>query len=169
MLKTFDVDALLAALPRRSVRPLPAGVVVRRVAARPAVEASALGEKGQYNGFSGRERDRTANLSKWLAQQGCVERPPLCNICSAPADDEHAENYYDLASWIGLCSGCHRTLLHGRFTRPARWRELLDKHEVPASHWANLVSDEPFDLAGLLRQRGIREPVKLDFQTHGEP
>lgn len=163
MPRNFDADALLAALPKRSIRPVPAALLVRPAQARAHAQTSALGQKGEYNGFSGRERSRTAGLSNWLVQVGCTERPTNCEICGAPADDEHAENYYDLASWIGLCRRCHRTLLHGRFLRAGRWRELLDRHELLPGHWARFVCDEPFDLAALLRERGLREPVKRDF------
>lgn len=163
MADRFDPDALLASLPRRDVRPLGVDVIVRSTKRRVAPEHSALFEKGAYNGFTDRERYRTADLSNWLAMVGSTERPSTCDICSAPADDEHAENYYDLTSWIGLCRRCHRSALHGRFARPDRWWALLDECEVPVGHWSRLVSSEPFDLAALLRSRGWQEPIKADF------
>ena len=159
---TFDPDALIGALPRRSIRPLRSEVIFKSTR-RPTPDGSALGLPSSYNGSSNRERDRTAELSKWLAKVGSTERPCECDICSAPADDEHAENYYDLASWIGLCQRCHRASLHGRFARSARWSALLDECQLPKGHWARLVSQEPFDLAKLLRSRGQREPSKADF------
>ena len=158
----FDPDALLAALPHRSVRPFGPEVTIRSTR-RPTPEGSALFDKGAYNGFSDRERYRTADLSNWLAKVGCTERPSVCSICSAPADDEHAEDYYDLTSWIGLCRRCHRASLHGRFARSARWSALLDECQLPEGHWTRLVSSEPFDLAALLRSRGQREPIKADY------
>lgn len=159
----FDPDALLAALPNRSIRSFSPEVVVRSTRRRSVPEVSALFLKGAYNGFSDRERYRTADLSNWLAKMGCTERPGRCDICSAPAEDEHAEHYYDLTSWIGLCRRCHRTTLHGRFARPERWLALLDECQVPERHWSRLVSSEPFDLAALQRARGWREPVKADY------
>ena len=165
----FDPDALLASLPRREVRSFGPEVAFRSTGRRIAPEGSALHEKGAYNGFTGRERYRTADLSNWLARIGCTKRPATCDICRAPADDEHAEDYYDLTSWIGPCRRCHRSALHGRFVRPAKWFDLLDASEVPEGHWARLVSQEPFDLAGLLRQRGHEEPIKADYALeHGE-
>lgn len=161
----FDPDALLAALPRRIVRPLSPDVIVRSTRQRPVPEGSALMLKGSYNGFSGRERDRTADLSNWLVKMGCTERPHTCDICRALADDEHAEDYYDLTTWIGLCRYCHRTVLHGRFMRPERWLALLDEHQIPEGHWSRLVSSEPFDMAALLRSRGAREPIKADYKA----
>lgn len=162
---SFDPDALLAALPRREVRPFGPEVVFRSTGRRVAPQGSALFEDGAYNGFTDRERYRTADLSIWLAKIGSTERPTTCDICSAPADDEHAENYYDLSSWIGMCRRCHRSALHGRFKRPGKWFDLLDQNEVPDDHWARLVSLEPFDLAGLLRDRGWEEPIKADYST----
>ena len=159
----FDPDALLAALPRRGIRPFGPEVLVRSTGRRSVPEGSAIDLPGSYNGFSDRERGRTADLSNWLAKVGCTERPDVCDVCGAPADDEHAEDYYDLTSWIGLCRRCHRNILHGRFARPDRWRTLLDEHRLPQTHWARLVSSEPFDLAALLRSRGAKEPIKADY------
>ena len=160
---SFDPDALLAALPRRTIRPFGTEVVVRSVRRPVAPEQSALFAKGSYNGFTDRERYRTADLSNWLARIGCTARPAICDICGAQAHDEHAEDYYDLTSWIGLCRRCHRTTLHGRFARPERWMALLNEHELPETHWARLVAMEPFDLAALQRSRGIHEPIKSDY------
>ncbi|MEQ1514899.1 MAG: hypothetical protein ABL931_00250 [Usitatibacteraceae bacterium] len=159
---SFDADALLDALPRRAIHRFSPDVTVR-FSKRPEPEGSALLLKGSYNGFSDRERYRTANLSNWLVKIGCTERATVCSICGSPAEDEHAEDYYDPTTWIGLCRRCHRTVLHGRFTRPERWLSLLDEQQLPGAHWARLVSSEPFDLAALLRSRGAREPIKMDF------
>ncbi|MFO1255013.1 MAG: hypothetical protein U1E37_05015 [Sphingomonadaceae bacterium] len=158
----FDPDALLAALPRRSIRQFGPDVMVR-FSKRSEPTGSALLLKGSYNGFSDRERYRTADLSNWLVKMGCTKRAAVCSICGSPAEDEHAEDYYDLTTWIGLCRRCHRTILHGRFVRPERWLSLLDEQGLPDGHWARLVASEPFDLAALLRSRGVREPIKIDF------
>jgi hypothetical protein len=136
-------------------------VIGRVISHRPQPAASALGQLGEYNGFTGVERARTAALSNWLASVGCLDRPQRCDICRKLGKvDEHAEDYYDLGSWIGLCHGCHRSRLHKRFTQWGAWQALLDLHEVPAEHWTRLVSQQPFDLAILLRQRGRSEPTK---------
>lgn len=160
---SFDADALLASLPRRGIGRIPSNVSVRVTSRRAIPEQSALLLTGSYNGFSDRERYRTADLSNWLTKIGCTERPSACDICASSADDEHAENYYDLSSWIGLCQRCHRTLLHGRFARPERWKALLDNCQISEKHWSRLVSNTPFDMAALLRSRGWREPAKVDF------
>ncbi|MCK0098606.1 hypothetical protein MWU38_04375 [Qipengyuania sp. S6317L1] len=160
---SFDPDALLAALPRREVRPFPSDVSFRSTGRRAVPGGSVLNQDGSYNGFTHRERYRIADLSSWLAKVGSTERPTTCDICKAPADDEHAEDYYDLTKWIGMCRRCHRSALHGRFKRQANWFSLLDEYEVADGHWARLVSLEPFDMATLLRARGSCEPIKADY------
>ena len=60
----FDPDALLAALPRRSIRRFSPDLI-ERVGRRPAPPVSeTLHLKGSYNGFTSRERSRTAVLFK---------------------------------------------------------------------------------------------------------
>lgn len=157
----FDPDALLASLPHRTITPIRG--IRRRTSAIEPPTRSALGEKGEYNGFTGRERNRTAELSKRLIGLGATIRHSTCDLCGRPADHEHAENYYDLTSWIGMCKTCHVHALHGRFSRPQKWAALLDACEAPDTHWSRLVAPEPFDLAELLRSRGLREPTLTDF------
>lgn len=157
----FDPDALLAALPHREIKSL-SGLKVRR-SPRDLPTSSALRERGQYNGFTIGERNRTADVSKKLVASGATMRHATCDICRAAADHEHAENYYDLSSWIGMCKSCHVHALHKRFTNPSKWAALLDRHQVGGTHWARLVSLEPFDLALLLRDRGAKEPTLGDF------
>ena len=158
----FDADALLAALPYRPVEKVALKSVRIRQIASPVL--SALGQPGEYNGFSALERSRTARLSNKLAELGATSRPPSCDICGSSAEDEHAENYYDLSRWIGLCRRCHRSLLHNRFKRPERWAALLDQHEIGIDHWSRLLAPAPFDVASLLRSRGFREPTLMDYE-----
>jgi hypothetical protein len=115
-----------------------------------------------YNGFTGKERMRTAGVSKWLVEVGALVRSSYCGICPSPAAETHAENYYDLSSWIDVCRGCHRSL-HSRFNSSAKWADRLDRLAVPPGHWSRLVSGEPFDLAGLVRRRGDCEPIYETF------
>lgn len=160
----FDPDALLAALPRREILPVPSTIMLRSSPPREIPVISGLGQKGEYNGFTKGERDRTAAISNWLVGLGLTVRMSLCDICGVQAGDEHAEDYYDLTSWIGLCRSCHRDLLHKRFGKPERWERLLDQHEVGPGHWTRLVAPQPFDLAALLRARGKREPTRMMFR-----
>ena len=157
----FDPDALLAALPRRDITLVAKPVRSASVIVSPT--QSALGQPGEYNGFSDLERTRTARLSNRLVHLGASRRPTRCDICGGAAEDEHAENYYDLSRWVGLCRACHRNALHKRFRRSAAWVALLDRYELPDNHWARLVSPAPFDVAQLLRSRGSREPTMADF------
>ena len=165
----FDPEALLAAMPRREIRRLPDDFPI--AASRPRTEppVSSLGEKGEYNGFTDRERYRIADLSKWLAAAGVTARPAICEICGGGAKHEHAENYYDLTSWVGLCVGCHVNALHRRFDQPAKWRALLDRYELSEGHWTRLVATEPFDLARHVRLKGQREPMRQDFTLQVVP
>ena len=157
----FDADALLAALPVRQIKPISS--VRARGLPNKAPLHSALGQKGEYNGFSLLERNRTARLSSRLMELGATIRPSMCDICGGRADDEHAENYYDLSRWVGLCRSCRRHALHNRVARPAKWVALLDQFDLPDNHWSRLLAPEPFDLAQLMRDRGVREPGIIDF------
>lgn len=159
----FDPDALLAAMPRREIRSIPGNVRIVATRARPGPAQSSLGEHGEYNGFTHRERYRIAGLSNWLAAIGATVRPATCAICGGPGKHEHAENYYDLRSWVGMCASCHVHALHRRFDQPDKWRTLLDRYELPSTHWARLVAMRPFDLARHVRLRGQQEPRREDF------
>ncbi|WP_271438499.1 hypothetical protein [Pontixanthobacter luteolus] len=160
---SFDPDALLAAMPKREIRPIPEGVRILKTRPRAVPTESAMGQPQEYNGFTKRERYRIADLSVWLAKVGATDRPRTCDICGGEARDEHAENYYDLSGWIGLCIPCHRNALHKRFDKQSKWFDLLDRHQLNDNHWARLLSMQPFDIAALMRDRGIVEPCREDF------
>ncbi len=162
-MNAFDPDRLLAALPRREIVTVVAGVRTTRAKPRDPSFASALGQPGEYNGFTSLERNRTAALSKWLVANSATARPPVCDICGGAAQHEHAENYYDLTTWIGLCVGCHVHTLHRRFTNPKKWLALLDCQQLPDHHWARLTAMKPFDLAQYVRARGHLEPTKATY------
>lgn len=155
MTNTFDPDALLDALPRTRIAMLPGGTTVPK--------RRSFGDlKTTHNGFTGKERMRTFGVAKWLIGIGSMSPPHLCGICSGPASESHAENYYDISTWIDVCRGCHGRL-HGRFKSPARWIADLDRRGLPDGHWSRLVSPEPFDLADLMRHRGMVEPTHETF------
>jgi hypothetical protein len=162
---SFDPDRLLAALPTREITPVAASGRAIRVTVREVPLVSALGQPGEYNGFTLRERNRTASVSNWLVASNATARPPICDICGESAQHEHAENYYDLTTWIGLCVSCHVHTLHRRFTNPGKWLHLLNRHELPGNHWARLVAMAPFDLAHHVRNQGQREPSKVNYVT----
>jgi hypothetical protein len=152
---SFDPYRLLAALPRRRINMLPAGTAVPRRRGLKVVG-------NPYNGFDAGERSRTHQVSKWLVSKGAMDPGRTCDICVGPTTLSHAEDYFDLSTWIDMCLGCHARL-HKRFGRLTGWIEHLNRHGVPSEHWTRLVSPEPFDLAGLLRQRGVTEPVYEAF------
>lgn len=153
-MRDFDPDRLLSLLPRRTIALLPIDVA--------PPQKKSVGSLSDYNGFSGKERLRTFQLDKWLVERGALKHEFDCGICSRPANGQHAENYYDLTTWIDLCHSCHGRL-HKRFNNERAWTQRLEEAHVPADHWANAVAFGQFDLAGLLRQRGKREPVYTDF------
>ena len=160
---SFDPDALLAAMPKREIRPIPEGVRIPKTRSRAVPTESAMGEPEEYNGFSKRERYRIADLSVWLAKVGATDRPTICDICGGEARDEHAENYYDLSAWVGLCIPCHRNALHKRFDKPSKWLELLDNYQLPNMHWTRLLSLKPFDMAAHIRKKSVYEPTRQNF------
>lgn len=145
----FDPDALLEALPMRSLKArLPN-------APPPRLNWSLL--PTTYNGFTPMERGRTGAIAFWLQEFGCMARPDVCAICHSAATQQHAEDYYAFERWIDVCAGCHG-VLHKRFFQRSAWLNRLDRFAITADHWTRLVSPEPFDLAALLRSRGAREP-----------
>jgi hypothetical protein len=150
----FDPDLLLALLPRRVIRSLPPATQLPR--------KKSVGNLSDYNGFTGKERLRTFEIEKWLIGLGAVTPSHECDICHRPASGRHAEDYFDLSSWMGLCHSCH-SRLHKRFGNTRAWRERIEEADLPDDHWARAISREPFDLARLLRQREKCEPVHADF------
>lgn len=151
---TFDPDRLLAALPMRTIQILPA---TTKFPSR-----RSFGDMSEYNGFSGRQRLRTHGVSKWLRSIGAMHHEGLCEVCQKATDQLHAEDYFNLASWMNMCRGCH-VALHKRFASPKPWLRKLDEHGVLTEKWPRLLSTEPFDLAKLLRQRGHSEPSYETF------
>jgi hypothetical protein len=149
-----DADRLLASLPRCRISAIPNGT--------PIPPVRAVGVLSDYNGFTGKERLRTFEVAKWLAKIGAMPHSLSCNICSAPTDQQHAEDYYDLSTWIDICRGCH-TRLHQRFRFPASWQTWLGARALPEQHWTKHLFTSPTDLAALLRSRGACEPTFQDF------
>ena len=102
------------------------------------------------------ERSRTSAVAVDL--EGWIAGPEVCGVRGNPAALPHAEDYYALESWVDICRGCHARP-HMRFRWPDAWPRSLDLFEVAGGHWARLVSPRRFDLAGLLRGRGVCEPT----------
>ena len=89
-----------------------------------------------YNGFSGRQRQRAQN---WLNREwdwGRFARPSKCIACGQTARviDAHAEDYSDpfragVTDGFHLCRICH-SMVHLRSTNPKAWRDYRSKVEA---------------------------------------
>ncbi len=144
----------LAQLPRREIAPLPSHT------AKPAIKIS--GKLADYNGFTREERLRTFEIAKWLLKVGAMQHSGQCSICGSAADQQHAEDYFELETWMDICRGCHGSL-HGRFRTPAAWERRLARFSLPADHWAAMLSSRPMDIAAYHRLVGRGEPTPADF------
>ena len=152
--ETFNVEAYLAGLPRRNIKLLPVGIQI------PKFRAS--GHLSDYNGFTSKERLRTFEIAKWLIASEAMQHTERCSICGAAADQQHAEDYFDLHTWMDICRSCH-TSLHSRFRTPDAWERRLASHSLPTDHWAVRLPAFPIDVAAFHRSRGRSEPVGAQF------
>ncbi len=150
----FDPQGLLDRLPRRPIARLLPSVPVPRV--------RSVGTLSDYNGFTGKERLRTFEVAKWLTRMGAMPYSGRCDLCGGNADQQHAEDYYDLTTWIDICRGCH-VRLHQRFRHSAAWTKWLDNIGYPPDCWARHIAPSPFNLAAYIRERGSVEPSFAHF------
>src|SRR6185437_7567205 len=89
-----------------------------------------------YNGFSGKQRNRA---QAWLNKQWNTGRLPRPSICVACGQNEgtieaHAEDYSEpfragVTDQFHLCSTCHRQV-HARCRNPEAWREYRENVEA---------------------------------------
>jgi hypothetical protein len=149
-----QITEFLDRLPRRTIQLLPSDTAL------PKLKVS--GQLRDYNGFTGEERLRTFEIAKWLIDLGALQHSGCCDICAGPADQQHAEDYFDLTTWMDICRGCH-TSLHGRLRTPAAWARRLETHSLAADHWARALSPIEVDVAGFHRSKGRGEPSATDF------
>jgi hypothetical protein len=107
---------------------------------------------GSYNGFTGLERARSAQLTRWAMIAGVLPRQTRCSICGAESRSIqfHSENYYDPLALFAVCQSCHR-LLHRRFRAPEAWTELVARHAGDGA-WFSDLRLAPIDLAADLRR-----------------
>lgn len=154
----MDIAAYLADLPRRSIKRLPAGTAIPKIAAS--------GKLTDYNGFTAQERLRTFEIAKWLIKSGAMQHSGRCSICGAPADQQHAEDYFDLETWMDICRGCHSSL-HSRFRTPAAWDRRIERFALDAGHWAKALPTCQIDVAAFHRSKGRAEPTAVEFVTPG--
>jgi hypothetical protein len=148
-------ERLSGALPHRRIDKLPSDTSVPTM--------PRIGSLSDYNGFTGKERLRTFEVAKWLIGCGAMDAPGDCDICGRPATGLHAENYYDLSTWIDLCHGCHVSRLHQRFARAESWSRWLDQNQLPDDHWARKVPPRPTNFATHIRSLGQSEPTFASF------
>jgi len=104
-----------------------------------------------YNGFTGLERARGAQLIWWAVKAGILQKSDRCSICGKPPSrlQFHSEDYYDPLHPHAICATCHM-LLHRRFRSPAPWQTLVAKH-ARAGAWFMDLDLTPINLASELR------------------
>ena len=80
---------------------------------------------GPYNGFTGLERARGAQLTWWAIKTGVLPSSTICSICLSREGrlQYHSEDYYDPLHPHAIRVGCHLTL-HRRFRSPRAWQRL---------------------------------------------
>jgi len=142
----FDIDAYIAALPRRVLTaPRPNAPTRYQVWNYPLLK--------DYQGFTGTERRRAGQLGHWLLAAGCLTLPSTCDICGRPGPlGQHGENYYDVPSDPALCRACHRAI-HLRFWQWDAWRQIVNASAVTGEEWFALTPRHSIDIAGHLRHR----------------
>lgn len=150
----FEIAAYLVGLPKRVIKPLPVGTAIPKI--------TSSGKLTDYNGFTAQERLRTFEISKWLIKSGAMQHSGYCSICGAPADQQHAEDYFDLETWMDICRGCHSSL-HGRFRTPAAWDRRVASFALDADHWAKALPTFQIDVAAFHRSSGRPEPTAAEF------
>jgi hypothetical protein len=101
-----------------------------------------------YNGFSGRQRERA---QRWLNKEwntGRLARPSECVACGQTEGiiQAHAEDYSDpfragVTDGFHLCKRCH-AMVHARFKNQKAWREYRAKIEASHPHRRALLEIE---------------------------
>ena len=130
-----------------------------------------------YNGFTGAERVRGWQVSRWFQDTGQKIDPRKltceCSICGSTKNaGYHNENYY--APWTAklVCKSCHY-YLHARFRNENALPVLLKRAgERKDAKWAYALMSNEIDLAGDLRAQhgeGIRNFPDLIQAPHPFP
>lgn len=144
--RVFDPDAYIASLPVRELRPPRLDAPTRFPTWRWPLPRS-------YNGFSGIERVRGWQVSRWLEAAECLTCPEKCEICCGGSGVAfHSETYAHIARAPALCRSCHRAL-HRRHTEWREWRSIVDAGTRTGEEWFATALRHGFDLAGHLRAR----------------
>lgn len=149
-----DIERLLAAIPKLRIDKFPQGTSLPRArAVKPLIE---------YNGFSGYARMRTWEVAKWLMADDKMPAPGVCNLCDRAADQYHAEDYYDFATYIPICRSCHGKV-HSRLRNFNAFERRRDEWGKPAGHWIYLIGPVELPIAQWCEARNRLEPSYADF------
>src|SRR5687767_5226688 len=87
-----------------------------------------------YNGFSGAERRRGAQLLGFYRSNGWLTPPLQCSVSGATRNLKwHNENYDEPWTAWSICRRAHY-FVHTRYRYPDRWRRFLEEEAV-ADSW----------------------------------
>lgn len=126
-----------------------------------------------YNGFTGIERIRGWQLTRWAINVGILRQPSICSISGEVGDynviQYHNENYYDPLAPRQIHKMLHRTL-HQRFRNPDKWQMVVDRYIANSEDpwFAELPEQEP-DLASALRRQGLDTERMVDIFVKNLP
>lgn len=151
---TIDIDAYIASLPVRELRPPRPDAPTRFLRWRWPLSKP-------FNGFSGVERVRGWQLSVWLERAGSLTRPTQCDICGS--EDRvafHSETYFHVGRAPALCSRCHRAL-HRRQIEWREWRAIVEPVVLTGREWFALAPRYGLDIAAHLRAQWGRQVADL--------
>lgn len=145
---------MLAALPSFTIEPFPVGTPTPKVrSVTPLID---------YNGFTGHERSRTWEVVKWLMAGERMPRPATCDLCNSSADQYHAENYFDFATYVSVCRSCHGKV-HNRLRNFATFEVRRAEWSKPNTHWVHFLTDQQLPIADWCKAAGVSEPSFTNF------
>ena len=112
---------------------------------------------GPYNGFTGDERIRGWQVTRWFVDNGWLERPHVCSVTGATSNVVgHNENYYEPWRPFAITRKVHMAL-HQRFRRPAWWKKIVRENTQTGEEWyCDLSMDRSNDLGSGLITSSIR-------------
>ena len=148
------IERLLGALPRLQIGTYPAGTKIPKQR-----KVSALLD---YNGFDGFARNRIWEVCKWLMAGGVMPAPAECDICGGEGTQYHAENYFDLTTYVPICKSCH-SKVHNRLKNFRTWETRRAEFAKSEDHWINRLEPEQLPVAEWCSANNQTEPTFADF------
>lgn len=119
--------------------------------------ASSYPLSGPYNGFSGADRRRGAQLLQFFARNGWTLPPRACSVTGVTRNLKwHNEDYDRPWTALAVSRRAHR-FIHMRFRWPDRWRRFLREEAMPES-WAWSLSEKAVPVS---RARTAAEHVEV--------